>query len=152
MGHHTHNMLSMLFILHPSPTYDLIMAVHFHDKAEYKVGDAPSPGLRENPELNLAYIKAERRSLKEDFGVQLHFLHDDEARWLNALDRLEAFFFGKDQLYLGNVNANEIIGNLFRWFLEMYREGNLPEPIRKLLNEEYHSDERIRAIWPSSLS
>lgn len=151
VGHHTHNMLSMLFVLHSGPSITLIKAVHYHDKGEYRVGDAPSPALKEHPRLGEAYEEAQKRVLWEEFGVNQDILCEDEACWLHALDKLEAYFFAIDQLQLGNQNAREIILNLVTSFQSLHRNGNLPQPVKELLEDEWSRYSHFREIWPSAI-
>lgn len=137
VGHHTLNMLVMLFLLHPEPDIELVKAIVLHDFAEHILGDAPSPGLRQHSLYRRVYEIAQSKILPRYKPLQSE-LTQGERHWLDALDRLEAYFFAHDQYQLGNKNALEILFNL----VALFREGSVPEKIREIIDLNEAAEER----------
>lgn len=103
VGSHTHGALSLLFILHPNPSMDLVKALHFHDGAERWVGDMPSTAKAYSKELSDAYEAAEKRVLDYwGFNDELKNLTQDEWEWLRAVDALDLFVWAEEQMAMGN--------------------------------------------------
>lgn len=134
-------MLSMLFELHPNPSKELIFAVHIHDNAERIIGDAPSPGLRQNVALSKAYNEAQERILQSEYGVVISELPEADINWIDSLDKLEAFFFAIDQLRLGNKNALNIIKNVDQWFHVREFDDMVPREVMKIFREARQIDD-----------
>lgn len=122
---HTWHIGTLLFLLHPNPSLNLVKAVHFHDIAERWVGDIPAIAKWASPTL-----KAESDRLEDQIlgalGVYTA-LDPEEMQWLRALDLLELFLWCIDQGYMGNGNTNNVIDNIRGWFQEHQRE--LPVPV-----------------------
>lgn len=130
VGQHSHDALNLLLVLHPNPTSMLIRAVAWHDKAEYRSGDMPAPVLWQHVALGHAYEDLQQTILEEDFGLYLSRLTDEEKIWLNAVDKLEAYFFSIEQVSMGNNNAHVFIEQLEKWFSQ---QPKLPKAVEQVL-------------------
>jgi 5'-deoxynucleotidase YfbR-like HD superfamily hydrolase len=113
VARHSWNMASLLWVLHPNPSQDLVWSVLFHDVPERWVGDTPSPAKYSiNPALGKELKEAE---LKVEAALGLEFgLNEEERRWLKALDILEFVMYCDDQSALGNQNVKTGRANAMR--------------------------------------
>ena len=82
VGLHTFNAVSMLLILCPDPTINMIKALQFHDMAERCLGDMPAPAKERNPDLCSHYEDVERNILKE-YGMY-PMLDPREYMWVRS--------------------------------------------------------------------
>lgn len=111
VGEHSGNTVSLMLLLHPSPSLELIKAMLWHDTAERLVGDVPAPIRRANPVFAAEYEKAESgvtQSLHPTAHVALTGLDEEETYWLKAIDVLELLLHCHDQLMLGNRHYEAI--------------------------------------------
>lgn len=106
-GLHSFNMLSMLFILHPTPYFcqRLAWAILQHDIPERLTGDVPAPakwyGIINAEETD----NVERSVNLSVFGEHCaDGLTVAEEAWLKSLDLLEFYLFCRDEVALGNSN------------------------------------------------
>ncbi len=102
VGKHSYDAVSMLLVLHPAPSLDLIRCLMWHDAAERWLGDLPAPAKWQFPELKAAYEEAENTVLRARYGVDMSVLTDDDRLWLEGIDRLEFIMWCRDQLGQGN--------------------------------------------------
>lgn len=100
VGKHSYDALSLLLLLHPNPSMNLVKATLWHDCAERFVGDIPAPAKWTNSELGKVYEEAERRVLAT-LGL-LPCLLPDEEDWLKAVDTLELWLWCREEEALGN--------------------------------------------------
>ena len=105
VGLHTFNAVSMLLILCPDPTINMIKALQFHDMAERFLGDMPSPVKQKEKSLCFHYEKIENFILIE-YGMYPK-LDEREQMWVRAMDLLEFLMFIKHELNLGNKYAQQ---------------------------------------------
>lgn len=105
VGQHTFGAVSMLLILCPDPTINMIKALQFHDMGERFLGDLPSPAKKKCPELKEVYEK-EEGSILIKYGM-LPILDDREKSWVHAMDLMEFLMFIKHELNLGNSYAQQ---------------------------------------------
>jgi len=134
-GKHSHDALSLLFILHPAPSMALVKALHAHDNGERWVGDMPSPAKWYNNLLGREYVVAEKAALREwdmEDGL-LENLSKDEGCWLQALDRIELWLWCHDQYAMGNLHIVQFILHLDRWFRE--NQVFIPDPCHDLIEQ-----------------
>lgn len=123
VGKHSYDALSLLLILNPEPSFNLVKAVLWHDGGERWVGDMPAPAKWYDRELGKAYERAEERASKL---WQLHVsLTPDEDSWLRAVDRIELWLWCIEQQQLGNNHIHLFIEHLERWFNE--NEDQMPK-------------------------
>lgn len=112
VAEHSGQCLTILFMLHPSPSMNLVRALLWHDSAERAVGDVPSPALRANDIYRDAYESAELDFLMRHHPMAYHSMANldaEERAWLKAVDRLELILFMSDQAMLGNQHATIVL-------------------------------------------
>lgn len=152
VGHHTFNAVSLLLLLHPAPTVELIKTVQWHDVAERWLGDVPSPAKSVDHGFVEPYARAEERVLFQlglcSFGCDLP---EEDLRWLKAVDILELWMWTADQLMLGNRMVLRMRRSCEE-VLDRYRdEGTLPAPaLAFYLQESGHplTNGRLSDYWP----
>jgi 5'-deoxynucleotidase YfbR-like HD superfamily hydrolase len=110
VAEHSAQALSLLFLLHPNPSINLVKAVLWHDSAERLTGDLPAPIKRKYPEIRNAYMKAEHDFLLKHHAVleALSELTSSDVEWLKVVDVLELLLESRDQMLLGNRHAANI--------------------------------------------
>lgn len=134
VGKHSYDVVSILLLLHPSPSNQLIRAALWHDMPERFLGDLPAPAKWYNPKLNKQYQDAEQ-SVLDRFGEHdlMSRLTLEETDWLHAADRLELLMWADDQLALGNRHIEPLRANVIKWF--EHHSGTTPAPILSILND-----------------
>jgi len=116
VGQHSFDALSLLLVLHPDPTVDLIKAVLWHDVAERWTGDVPAVAKWDDPELGRLLDQLEARIFAKLGIPHVVLLSKSDHQWLEAVDKLELWLWAKSQLRMGNENATVVLENLGRWF------------------------------------
>lgn len=107
VARHSFNMLTLLLILKPDASAELMKAIIMHDVPERLTGDMPHPAKRNGIQNNQAQEDIERVANIEVFGRHSEdHLTDEEERWLSGLDMLEFYCYCKDQLMIGNYSIN----------------------------------------------
>ncbi len=115
VAEHSWGVATLLAILHPNPSRDLILAGLWHDVHERWTGDIPAPikwclG-------NVARDELKRLSSSIDSSLEINFyLSVKDLEWLKACDMLEFWLWSIDQNALGNLNADEGHTNAEHWF------------------------------------
>lgn len=128
VGSHSFGALSLVLLLHPNPSVNLIKAVAWHDVAERWLGDVPSPVKHNNPELKRVYELIEASHLK---ALNLFpDLSTEEQQWLRGVDLMDLYLWCREQQRMGCRNFDswvEHFKSLFRgmWTLEQ----SLPDPL-----------------------
>lgn len=128
IAQHSYGAVSLLLLLHPHPSLNLIKAVQWHDCAERWLGDIPAPAKWDHTELGRVYEEAERRVL-DALGL-LPSLIPDEENWLKALDTLELWLWCREEEALGNEAVAAMRIACERVTEQRMLEGILPEPVR----------------------
>ena len=105
VGQHTFNAVSMLLILCPDPTINMIKALQFHDMAERFLGDMPATAKWKFPHLKEDYEVCEMRILGEN-GM-LPALDEREKMWVHLMDVLDFYMYCHEQMLLGNRYAEQ---------------------------------------------
>lgn len=143
-GKHSHDALSLLFILHPDPSINLIKAVHWHDGAERWVGDMPAPSKIFNPALRDEYERSERIALRRwEMHEGVESLTVEEAHWLRAIDALELMLWCMDQEALGNRHVYTFADTLKVYFGRL--SGTIPAPVQEVIDTfEWRRLEELR--------
>jgi len=136
VGKHSFDAVSLLLVLHPNPSLQLVKAVLWHDVAERWTGDTPATAKWSSAEL-----KACLENLEDGINKQLDIPHGselepDEIWWLRSVDRIELYLWAKDQMTLGNGGAAVLVDNLAEWF----RKNRLPEACQSFM--EIHRQKR----------
>jgi len=130
VGQHSFDMLTLLLSLYPTCRKELMVAVIAHDLPERWVGDMPAPCKWS---LGGEAIKQLDR-VEEQILRKLELAPDltaEERSWLHGLDRVELLLWAKDQLAMGNMNAQAVVGNLLGWF----EKHTIPQPLTDFLKE-----------------
>lgn len=103
VAQHSFGAVSLLLILHPNPSLDLIKATQWHDVAERWMGDMPAPAKWSNPVLGEAYAEVEDGIMKAlDL---LPDLTDEDHEWLKAVDTLDLWLWCRSEEAMGNRNV-----------------------------------------------
>lgn len=111
---HCFNAVSMLYVLNPSPSHDLVRALLWHDSAERWVGDIPGSIKWRCPEVKRALDKCEE-DYKQRVGISFG-LTEDERLWLKEMDVLDLFLYALDQLNMGNRAIEPSLEECIDWF------------------------------------
>lgn len=107
---HSYNALSLLLVLHPNPSVNLIKAVLWHDVPERWTGDVPSPAKWASTNLKEALDLLEQKILIAlDISDAFQQLTKEELQWLTAVDLLELWVWGKEQFQLGNTDMQTML-------------------------------------------
>ena len=130
VGKHSYDAVSMLLVLHPNPSIHLVKALLWHDGGERWVGDMPRPAgqyakvlLEAHNEANLSAIQT--WEMYEGFEC----LTDEDYRWLNAIDTLEAWVWCHDQIAFGNRHCQRTLLYLSNSIENSFI--NFPKPCRE---------------------
>lgn len=103
VGLHTFNMLTMLLIMYPGASPELIRAVVEHDIPERITGDMPHPAKKAGVQNDDVQEEIELTINELVFGR--HSINDltlEEAKWLHGLDMLEFYLYCRDEEMMGN--------------------------------------------------
>lgn len=152
VGLHTFNAVSLLLLLHPAPSLDLIKTVQWHDVAERWLGDVPSPAKSVAHGFVEPYAQAEERVLYQLGLCRLGCdLPADDLNWLKAVDILELWLWTADQLLLGNRNVTRMRRSCEE-VLDRYRAARtLPAEVAAFYDAERTSpmpNGRLSDVWP----
>lgn len=104
VAEHSYGVVSLLLLLHPNPSLNLIRACQFHDLPERWLGDLPATAKWDNPELADAYNKAEIDLFGRLGMLKMVELDEDELQWLRVLDTLELYLWCDELTNHGNVS------------------------------------------------
>lgn len=143
VGSHSFDVASIILMLHPDPSVNLLRAALWHDVAERFTGDIPAPVKWENPEFSKELTKVEEKVLGK-IGIPdvESCLTVEELSWLKGADRLELRMWCKDELSLGNSN---VIGTLK--MLELWMDRKKDEMPAEIVEAWYsHIEERLNEV------
>lgn len=132
VGQHSFDMITLAYWLVPSLllTRNMLLAIAFHDLPERWIGDVPAPAKDAMPQLK-NHLDVLEETVSANFCMDGLKLNSKQKVWLKALDRLEAFLWGHDQLALGNKNAQDVVDYLTRWFAE----SDCPETVKEFVED-----------------
>jgi len=91
VGNHCYNALSLLLVLNPSASINLIKTVLWHDTSELWLGDMPATAKWNNPDLKQAYAEAEKK-IDKSLGIDYQ-LNDQEILWMKTVDIMELWLW-----------------------------------------------------------
>lgn len=117
VGHHSSVVAGILFLLWPDCSRDLLINAVYHDVAECKTGDIPSPSKRK-------FIDREKMNKHEDqifvdHGIDLPSLSVEDKRRLKIADILSGISFCVQEYKIGNTFIKEAMTNFVSYFHEM---------------------------------
>jgi 5'-deoxynucleotidase YfbR-like HD superfamily hydrolase len=127
---HCAQCVSLLLLLHPDPSIDLIKAVLWHDSSEQRTGDMPAPIKRSHPDLRAAYHAAEMDVCQAQVSDAFARLSDEDKRWVRTVDILEMALWAADQYMLGNQHALVWLGRAEKY---LTLDGHMPIPVGRML-------------------
>jgi 5'-deoxynucleotidase YfbR-like HD superfamily hydrolase len=129
-GAHQYGCAMLYLELHPAPSLYTLRAILTHDLGERWVGDNPAPAKWSMPkELRAALAGLEDQCLE---AMSLKYdLTENEAKWLKAVDCLDLWLWGHEQVAMGNRNAQVVIDNLDKYFA--LKPEMLPRPVEAFL-------------------
>jgi 5'-deoxynucleotidase YfbR-like HD superfamily hydrolase len=136
VAEHSHQMLVLLYGLHPNPSAYLAQAITYHDLAERYVGDLPAPVRLSDPDVGEA-VKRLEQEVSRRMGLEVP-LTGEEVVWLNALDKVEHYLWCQDQLSMGNSFVKGQIRKLEEIFADLASRGRIPEPVLRFLETATH--------------
>ena len=128
VAEHSWGVATLLAILHPDPSRDLILAAMWHDVHERWTGDIPAPSKWCLGKVVVDELKRFENSIESSLEINFD-LSAEDRKWLKACDMLEFWLWSIDQIALGNQNANEGRSNAERWFVTHGDENEVPETI-----------------------
>lgn len=139
---HSWGVAMLIFTFHPNPSLRLIKRALTHDVAERWTGDIPAPTKWADGEIAKRLNMAELR-IEKTLGLDIE-LDEDEKLWLKSCDVIELFLWAKDQVAMGNLNANVVLGNLASYF----SRNAVPLPLKHFL--ETHTWTRTPDAFPKA--
>ncbi len=133
VGFHSWGVATIITLLHPNPSANLLKAALLHDSGEKFVGDNPSSmrWMGDNARQSRRYYKLAESEVLTVLEVHNYVgaVDDEEQMWLHGADSLEFLFWCRRQLNLGNQNVVHVMRNSFNAIEEGYEAGAVPEPI-----------------------
>jgi 5'-deoxynucleotidase YfbR-like HD superfamily hydrolase len=108
-----------------------LLAALSHDAAELATGDIPATTKWAHLGLGIELSSIEGK-WERSHGIEIgHSL--EEAKLLKTADMLELCFFARDQLMLGNKNAQRLLLRGILFIRGLYPDG-MPERVQILVN------------------
>lgn len=125
-AHHSWNVARILLTYFPSYATSgaLVYWALMHDVGEVASGDVPHPAKRHGA-LGM-HVRAAEEEAREDLGIALPGLHDDEFLVARLCDLMEAVEFARDEIRMGNQNCVQLKADLSRRITEI-SSGDHPE-------------------------
>lgn len=124
---HSYGAVSLLLLLHPSPSLNLVKALQWHDVVERWKGDVPATAKWDDPEFAKVYEAGEERAL-----VALGLLPDlspEELRWVRAIDSMELWLWCREELHLGNQGVLQIQRRIELSLMKRIESRMVPEAV-----------------------
>ena len=153
---HSWGAAMLLWYLFPERFKDLVLYLLSHDVPEFWVGDIPAPTLRCVPGVREGLTEIEARINRELSLPAESDLSPEDHKILKSCDRLDLWFWCREELLLGNqwvgecltelehyLEADGLFGNARRLWEECRKESVLPTQagvMRKLTLKEYTKD------------
>jgi 5'-deoxynucleotidase YfbR-like HD superfamily hydrolase len=132
IAQHSYGATSLLLLLNPDPSLELIKAVMWHDVAERWLGDLPSPAKVFSKELKEIYEAEELKILKtlELFpGLSLM-----DQRWLKAVDIMDLWLWARENRAQGDLAVTGIMDNCYLALVELRRLNDLPDHAKEFFD------------------
>lgn len=133
---HSYNALSLLLLLRPASSLNLIKAILWHDIPERWTGDVPTPAKMADPILRAAMENLEAKVLESlGLGDIFNCLTEEELQWLSAIDLLELYIWSIEQESLGNKLVADLSDRVLKIVDE--RDGKIPDKVRDVFRQLY---------------
>tara|TARA_R100001015_G_C4635048_1_gene203260 strand:- start:2483 stop:2980 length:498 start_codon:yes stop_codon:yes gene_type:complete len=121
VGHHSHNVAMMCLLLNPNASRNLLLAAMFHDLAEHKTGDIPSPAKREyNITEQVTSLESE---LMVKAGIKLPVLTEEEERTLKLADIASGMIYCIQEAQMGNNKMLKILNTYLKYTKQFFLSG-----------------------------
>ena len=131
VAEHSWGVATLLAILHPDPSRNLILAAMCHDVHERWTGDMPAPIKWCLGNVTKDELKRLESSIESSLGIKF-YLPAEDLKWLKACDMLEFWLWIMDQRALGNVNVEQNKANADYWFST--HKDDVPEMVREFMS------------------
>lgn len=123
IGKHSWGVAILIYILHPSPSKELLIEALLHDVPERWAGDPPAPicwGV--GRKMKNEYRKI-TQIIREELGIiqPAGCLSATDMWWLKSCDMLDFWLWCNEQIMLGNDNAVGPRRNARNFFGENYQ-------------------------------
>lgn len=142
VGKHSWDAATLLLLLNPSPSLELVKAMLWHDVPERWTGDAPATAKWNSAALAVAHRELEALISPRIGLPDTSRLTPDERNWLGAIDRLELWLWAWEQGFLGNRNADRVRWNVEAWFSRKRTEGIIPAAVDDFMKHYHHNRTR----------
>jgi len=117
VGHHSHMVAMICYILHPQCSRDLLLAALTHDLAEQATGDIPSTAKR------LYGVDDQVSSLEDSVmraaGLEFPHLTDYEKRILKLADVAQGALYCVREMQLGNRMMRKVFDRYMSYAADM---------------------------------
>jgi 5'-deoxynucleotidase YfbR-like HD superfamily hydrolase len=130
VAEHSGQAVTLLLLLHPGPSLNLVKAMNWHDGSERLVGDVPAPIRREFKAFAQMYEELELVVAMRHHPSAVVTLTDDERDWLKTIDVLELFLHCHDEARLGNAEFRVIQGRARDY---LWSSSTTPEIVREFV-------------------
>jgi len=136
VGHHSHGVAMLVFLLDENPSPDLIFAALVHDLAEHQTGDIPAPSKREfgiGDQMN-----ALEERLLRDSGWMHRKLDSVDARTLKLADIAQGALYCVEEVARGNRKMKVVFDRYISYAEAMILSGTEKElfaTIKEMANE-----------------
>lgn len=113
---HSAQALSLLLVLHPNPSPNLVRAMLWHDMGERGAGDVPANVRRKRPDFARLYEDVERAYSVENHPIAttvIDALTAEEQAWLKAVDALEALLWADEEVRMGNGDFADVLDDIY---------------------------------------
>lgn len=129
VGTHTHRVMIILHWL--GANANTMFAALYHDSAELATGDMPATTKWENP-LLAEQMTVVEMNWEEEHQVVIP-LDTEEYRLLKTADMMELVMFAREQMMLGNKNAQRLLHRGILYVRGLYPD-KMPVPVQRLIN------------------
>lgn len=148
LAQHCWQVETLLLLLHPNPSRELLIAAHWHDAPERWTGDVPGPAKWiDGDDLETALSSIEDR-IRNNTLTGVATLTTAEAEWLKICDRLELLLWTYDQQQLGNLHTQPMMLLLEDAFRRNWDV--LPAEVRTFLGNEQFSCAKLWRRTPDT--
>lgn len=146
VAEHTWQLLRIFYnIWDATISYRVTRYIMWHDAGEIVTGDPPYPVKARNPDMKVAYDRAEAEALR-GLGVEPPEISDSDKLRVKCAELIEMAEFGHVELLMGNKFAEPIIVDTTEnlWLLSRQLSHDDNALIRDYLA-------RSKSLWPAGL-